>query len=156
MLIKGKLWPCRYDSKHKHHFRDSGGANTSGRLRCRRPPCSSLTVGSALSLRSRFVFSSLKPLWVVSLRAVCADLYSSFIGILIRNVASFCSLTQKELIKTVSLRDELLLMLLWSLGLKTISVFPPSLRNFLYYTEEILECPATKSTLHCYSHKFCV
>lgn len=74
--------------------------------------------GAVLSLRPPFVFSSQKVFWLLSPWVVCADFYRYVLGILIRNVASFCSLTQKELIKTVNTRDGLFLTLLWSFWLK--------------------------------------
>lgn len=81
-------------------------------------PVLSASGGAVLPPRSPFVFSSQKVFWLLPPRVVCADFYRYVLGILIRNVALFCSLTQKELIKTVSTRDELFLTLLWSFWLK--------------------------------------
>ena len=91
MLIKGKLWPHRYDSKHRHLFRDSGEANTSPLSAPQAVPV--LLAAHGPDVVPEAAFCSFQPelLWEVFLWVVCADLCSYFTGVSIRNAASSCT-----------------------------------------------------------------
>lgn len=114
LIKREKCGHCRYDSKHRHLVRDSGHALSPSCL-CHRHSSSALSPRWCCAVtQAAFCLLQPKAFCLLSPWVVCADFYRYVLGILIRNVALFCPLAQKELIKTVSTRDELFLTLLWS------------------------------------------